>query len=137
MLSPTQLYFIAASLLHPNDDKAAAEASNVDIATVDVWKLDPEFMTALDQAYGDNIEFAKSQAKNLIGKAVTRLDELLDAAKKGKFGAEPDHVARAKAIELVMRANGLLNDKNQVGVAFDNRQIILDLGIAQDEPEIA
>jgi len=131
VLSPQQLYFIAASLVHPNDDIAAAEASNVEMTLVETWKLDPEFLTALDRAYNDNIDLAKERIKTLLVKATNRLDEALDAEKKGKYGLEPDHVARLKAIELSLKANGLLNDP-KVGVNVDSRQIVLDLGMDLD-----
>ncbi len=64
-------------------------------STIATWKNDPEFRQALSQ------QGSKAMAR-LTNKAVHELSYLLDHAKSD--------TAKLKAIELILKANGLLDD---------------------------
>ena len=111
-LSVAQRAFLAVRMLYGTDG-AAAEAVQVQPATVSDWHKYAEFAAAYDSLWDETHRYAQGEVKRLLGKAIARLEAGLDAQKPilAKDGTVldwyPDHLAIAKHAELLLRVAGM------------------------------
>lgn len=106
-LTALQWRFIAARLLC-STDKEAAELIGIRHNTPSNWKLEyPEFAEQYEAAFKDGVHVAQEYSRKLLGKAVQRHDEALDANRRDKA----DHATRLTAAKNLLQIHGLL--KNQ------------------------
>ena len=112
-LSVAQRAFLAVRMLYGTDG-AAAEAVQVQPATVSDWHKYADFAVAYDSLWDEAAGYAQGEVRRLLGKAVQTLERGLDAvvpvfsAKSGEqVGERPDWQARTKSAELLLRAAGL------------------------------
>jgi hypothetical protein len=85
-----------------DDDNQACIVTNVDMTVVATWKEDPDFQYAYEKCLTNKREAFKYLVTQLNGKALRVIHELLDS---------PRTDARVRGLQLLMRAQGLLIDK--------------------------
>ncbi len=85
-----------------DDDNQACLITNVDVTVVNAWKEDADFLYAYEKCLTNKREAFKYLVTQLNGKALRTINDLLDSERTD---------ARVRGLQLLMRAQGLLIDK--------------------------
>ncbi len=85
-----------------DDDAQACIVTNVDVTVVESWKEDGDFLYAYEKCLTNKREAFKYLVTQLNGKALRTINDLLDADRTD---------AKVRGVQLLMRAQGLLIDK--------------------------
>ena len=91
-------------LMELNDDEKAAQMARVEAEEVEIWAQDSGFLAMYDLAQNNKREAYRLLTGQMLGKAIRKLDELLDSDSPR---------AVHSGITLLLRSQGLLVDKVQ------------------------
>jgi hypothetical protein len=110
MLTIDQRKWIAHRMVLASDVDAC-DATGIEPSAVGGWKLQPEFIAAMDKAADDILNAGMSYVEALVAKSAQRLDEALDAC---NFDGSPNHTIRKSTAELVFKTSGLLRNRTEI-----------------------